>query len=356
MKNQHFNLLIPLLVSFLFLSLCCKDEPTKPDDILKEGPRYYTWTVDTLAYPGSWQTNMQSIWGSSASDVYIVGHNDQMGSGNMFRFDGEKWTAIKFHSADGGTIYGSISLTDVYGFTSNDIWAVGSKYEYNYTMDSSFIMHYNGIQWTEQQIQRGRSLQVVWGLGPNDVWAGGISGILYHYNGVQWSKVPLTSNEWFARIEGISSNDVYGIAYHFTTANDTMVWSLMHWDGASWSIQIQFNNDYYVADKFGTGALHVINGTYYSVGRGYFRKAGTNWERIYYNDNRPSFIDFAALNENDVVVVGSRGLVYHYNGSDWYQFAQFNNPNFSYCDCWRSDKEVFIVGHDGNKTIILHGK
>jgi hypothetical protein len=356
MKNRSIAILYAVIFTTLFLNLKCKDEPTKPPDNSLKGPRTYTWTVDTITYPGSWQTNMQSIWGSSTSDVYIVGHNDQMGSGNMFHFNGKSWSATKFHSADGGTIYGAISLTDVYGFASNDIWAIGSKYEYGYATDSSFIMHYNGSQWSEQQIKRGGYLQTVWGIAPNDVWAGGLFGTLYHYNGTQWSKVSVPLEAHFTEIEGSSFNDIFGITYHLSQGvYDTTVWSMLHWDGTSWTVQMQFNEDNSMLDKFGTHAIHYVNGICFSAGRGYFTKVGSNWERIYYAESHPVFWDFAAKNENDVIIVGLRGLVYHYNGNDWYQFQSLFYPNVDYGGCWRTDKEVFVVGTDGNKTVVLHG-
>jgi hypothetical protein len=357
MKHPAITILFSILFCLFLLSLSCKDEPTKPTlEEPPKSPRDYTWTIDTITYPGSWQTNMQSIWGSSASDIYIVGHNDQPGPATMFHYNGTNWSTTNFHSASGGTISGAVSLEDVYGFGSNDVWVIGTRYQTD-NSDSSFIMHYNGNQWIEQQIQRGRTLQTVWGISSNDVWAGGLEGTLFHYNGAQWQKVTIPFKGWFAEIEGTTSNDIYGITYHYSPGiYDTTVWSLLHWDGNSWTTQIQFNEDYYTPDKFGTYSIHYISGTYYSAGRGYYKKVGSTWDRIYYNENRPVFLDFAAIGESDVFVVGDRGLVYHYNGGDWYQFTQFNSINIMFGGCWRTERDVFIVGHNGNKTVVLHGK
>jgi hypothetical protein len=50
-------------------------------------PRIYTWHVDALDFPGSFQTLMRSILGSSPKYAYVVGHNS-LPLGKMFKFDG----------------------------------------------------------------------------------------------------------------------------------------------------------------------------------------------------------------------------------------------------------------------------
>ncbi|MBI2428746.1 MAG: hypothetical protein HYV29_08130, partial [Ignavibacteriales bacterium] len=124
---------MPLLLFIIILLLFpgCKDEPVKPE-IIKD-PRTYTWTLDTLAYPGSFQTSMMDMWGSSPTDVYVVGHNESPGPGTMYHFDGSKWSTTKFHSAEGGPISGALSLTSVYGFSKDDIWVVGERFYDNFS-------------------------------------------------------------------------------------------------------------------------------------------------------------------------------------------------------------------------------
>lgn len=101
--------MLNLRQSFLFVSIIlitisfgCKS-PSGPD-VLKN-PREYTWTIDTLAYPGSFQTNMNDIWASSPSDVYVVGHNSD-GFRKMYHFNGNTWKPIGLNPIEGGTIAG----------------------------------------------------------------------------------------------------------------------------------------------------------------------------------------------------------------------------------------------------------
>ncbi len=121
-----------------------------PDDNDEVDPRSFTWTVDTLAYPDSYQTTMLSIWGSSPSDVYVVGHNER-GFGKMYHFDGNEWTDVGLNPVQGGHIVGPITLEAIHGFAADDIWAVGEKRYTNpnpppILLDSSLVIHYDGSQ------------------------------------------------------------------------------------------------------------------------------------------------------------------------------------------------------------------
>jgi hypothetical protein len=132
-------LLMIVVIACLLLGVCCKDEPTKPppEDTIKD-PRTYTWTIDTLAYPGSMQTNMQDIWASSPTNVYVVGRNER-GYGKMYHFDGTRWTDVKLSTTQGGTIQGAIDLFGIYGFGSNDVYAVGERIYDNFTPPPNFL-------------------------------------------------------------------------------------------------------------------------------------------------------------------------------------------------------------------------
>ena len=98
-------------------------------DAPSKNPRQYTWTIDTIAYsnPGSSQTLLKRIWGSSDRDVYVVGHND-LGAGNMYHFNGQAWSPVKLLQWYGGTLSSVNDFEDIVGFSDHDIYAVGSKY------------------------------------------------------------------------------------------------------------------------------------------------------------------------------------------------------------------------------------
>src|SRR5512140_2892642 len=183
LTTSHF-----FFIGLLLLAFGCH-HATEPS-VGAKNPRTYIWTIDTLRYPGSWQIVMEGIWGSSASDVYVVGHNDA-GSGKMFHFDGHSWQAVKLNAMEGGLIHGAIDLHAIYGFGKNDIYAVGERIYSNLFpppnfFDSSLVIHYDGVSWREIPLVRSgpfRALWGLWGSSLTDLWAAGLSGTLIHITG-----------------------------------------------------------------------------------------------------------------------------------------------------------------------------
>jgi hypothetical protein len=350
------TVLFLLLVSFL--TLTCEKSPTGPEPI--KDPRTYTWTIDTLAYPGSFQTTMQDIWGSSANDVYVVGHNDQ-NRGKMWHFDGNKWTDVALSTTQGGTIAGPIDLSAIYGFAANDILVVGERIYQNPNpppnfLDSSLIIHYNGAKWTEFKVPTGSLLQAVWGSKSNDVWAGGLDGTLYHFDGVSWRAVSIGKKVWFLSFGGFTSNDVYALAYELDSGvMDSTFQYVWHWDGNTWSVRDFYVETFGNEDSFGTSSLFAVGGNLYSAGQGIFRKSLSGWERIFF-DPTTYFRNITGTNLTNLFAVGNFSAIYHFNGADWYRYTQFSDRNIHYSASWTNGKEVFVVGDDGYKTYLLHGK
>ncbi len=122
-KSSEFPIFLPLvrfaavLLLLFFASSCRKNPIVAPPP---KDPRTYTWTIDTLAYPGSLQTDMYDIWGSSPVDVYAVGDGG-INAGNMWHFDGTVWSSINLP-------FGSFVLSKIFGFAPNNIYAVGTRF------------------------------------------------------------------------------------------------------------------------------------------------------------------------------------------------------------------------------------
>jgi hypothetical protein len=75
-KNIYFEFITIFVFTAIFLG-CKKDNLVDVKPI--KDPRTYSWTADTLGYPGAYQTLMTDIWGSSHNDVYVVGHSSMGG-------------------------------------------------------------------------------------------------------------------------------------------------------------------------------------------------------------------------------------------------------------------------------------
>lgn len=110
--------------------------------------------------------SIESVWGSSASDVWAVG---ERGTIRRFRTGDVRWQKIESPTQQ--------TLRAVWGSGPDDVWIVG---------DGGTILHYDGntIEPSSVQLPLGPKpdLRGVWGSGPDDVWVVGDQVVL-HYTG-----------------------------------------------------------------------------------------------------------------------------------------------------------------------------
>lgn len=363
-SEKYFKLLISIffILQFSFLNLQCK-KPTPPDvdDTPKPGKRDYTWTIDTLAAPGSMQTIMQAIWGTSAQNVYVVGYNE-VARGTIYHYDGNRWKEITLPFGPGQSFRKPPQLYDIHGTSSSDIFAVGMWSRANYDSindkwiitDSSFIMHYNGINWSEHIVHDGGPLFSVWYTNTSSAWAGGADGVMFKFDGVNWLKYQLPQEYSITSIAALSTADVYAVGNRidWSLPLDSTGYFLFHYDGFQWQkIDSVIEIPGSPTAHFGRN-LWSDGQTLYSIGSGIFRKQGNQWIQI--SDN-PYVGHMFKSGENNIIAVGKS--VFHYNSLVWKEYTQFNvSPPLGWFDCFSYMDEVFVVGNNNSITIVLHGK
>jgi hypothetical protein len=138
--------------------------------------------------PQEFTARWNGIWGSSASDIWIVGDGAR-----VRHWDGTALQTILTPSSIAGE-----NLLAVYGFAvsglpSSDVYAVG---------DAGSIIHYNGTAWSEPANPTDCRLNAIWGSGPTDIWAVGACSEIAHFTGGAWSIDPFSGPELFAIAPG----------------------------------------------------------------------------------------------------------------------------------------------------------
>lgn len=342
---------------FTILISGCKHNPVVPPPT--KDMRALKWTVDTLTDPGSIQLWMGRMWASSVEDIYIVGYNADPFGPTMFHFDGKAWSAGGFQSSKGGSVDGPVELDDVYGFGPHDVWAVGSRLYGNPNsngpiLDSSFIVHYDGLVWKEYKVFGGRELAAIWGSSPNDIWACGINTVL-HYNGSAWTKgtVYLPGESiWLGSVCGSSSNDLFMTGFRYDVSGGMGI--------ENYFLYRHLDNNWVLTDSCTTGnerfgySLGTVVGTIYSLNRGVWRWEGTTWQQLFANDWK--LIGIAGVSEDNLFVCGDGSGLFQYNGVDWYQIPGMASAGIFWEEIWTDGSTVVVLGSDGYKSYVARGE
>lgn len=353
---------LAIFLTLLFAQLSCKKGPTEPEI---NNPRNYKWSADTLSIP-SGQVLMDRIWGTSANNLYVVGHSSGS-AGTMWHFDGNRWMNVKLGQFEGGTIPAPFDLEDIHGLSVDNIFAVGNKSPF--LPGRSFIIHYDGKQWTEQQAPpEGSALLSVWMNAANDVWACGMNGTLLHYDGIRWSKdsvaasIPPGSTLQLTSIARTPSGEMFmlGAAYEVIPPERFLRWTYYFFrrKGTEWMLDDTFvRNEGERGGKWGGYRIAVLpTGTIYSVDSyGLFQWNGTQWVRRYSHINYTACV--FGTSDNNLFVGGAFGLLVHYNGTDWYEYRNLVSQNTHYVAGWVDQTQAFVFGLvDNEKTVVLRGR
>ncbi|MCL4539942.1 MAG: hypothetical protein M1378_10190 [Bacteroidetes bacterium] len=337
----------------------CHDKPVGPGNY--SDPTKFTWTVDTVSDPRNYQTLLTSIWGTSANNLYVCGYasNDV---GMIYRYDGKSWTKISVSLLEGGPIEGSLDLSWILGFSSNDIWVVGGFVYVDQAslafVDSALFLHWDGNAWQSYPPSYGGSINQVHGLAPNDIWAVGRS--IYHYDGASWIEgdVPVPPQRMgFASIAEVAPHDVYAVGFirDVSPPTDTGSYYLCHYDGSAWTItdSVVITSSYVSQVTFGE-KLFALKGTLYSSFVSPIRvmRNGT-WSDFL---NVPDVLYLGGNDGNNLYAIGMKGTVYWYDGSVWTRLEIPGSSGITFNAIWTNGFETFIVGDDGRRSYVYRGK
>lgn len=116
------------------------------------------------------------------------------------------------------------TLNRLFGLDANNIWAVG---------DLGTIIHWNGATWSRSTSGTTAHLRGVWGASANNVFAAGDGGIIQRWDGTQWAPFKSPANLNLNGMWGTSGSNIWAVGRADSVAGSRA--TIIHYDGVSWT-------------------------------------------------------------------------------------------------------------------------
>ena len=207
------------------------------------------WTKISSPNFGTNTNVLNGVYGSDANNVWAVGYalNPPVIPQQtlVLRWNGRTWSLV---TSPNGTPYGS-SLNSVSGTSASDVWAVGTSYDG--ASLKTLTLHWDGSTWSViPSVNTGGSatnnhLASITALAATDVWAvgsystpDGFNTLILHWNGSAWAiaaspNVSLTINSLYA-VDKVSATGIWAVGVY---RNGNIQRTLAeHWDGTAWTV------------------------------------------------------------------------------------------------------------------------
>jgi hypothetical protein len=156
--------------------------------------------------------SMSDIWGSSGTDVFVVG-----GSGRIIHYDGDgNNDGIPDSIWENMTSGTSQLLFGVWCASGTDVFAVGGN---------GTILHYDGTSWSAMASGTTKTLYAVWGSSASDIFAAGGAGTILHYDGSAWTAMFSGTSGDIFNVWGSSKDNVYAVGLN----------GMFRFDGTAWA-------------------------------------------------------------------------------------------------------------------------
>jgi hypothetical protein len=179
---------------------------TIPSMAFFDGQMFRNETKYTFAVDDRPDATTKSVWGSADNDVWTVGGS------SLAHWNGTAWSV---QSAPAETGFGLYSVS---GTAANDVWAVGDQ----------VVLHFDGTRWSPVPIPASglNTYGDVWARTRIDAWIVGFNGVILHWDGARLSKVPSGTTAALYTVWGLGVNDVWaggegGELLHYTPGGTT---------------------------------------------------------------------------------------------------------------------------------------
>jgi hypothetical protein len=221
---------------------------------------------------------------------------------------------------------GTVGVTALWAFAPDDVWA-----------GSQIVLHFDGNAFTAVPTPPIGLVADFWGFAPDDLYA--VSGTsLLHWDGASWSVV-----DFKGAISPVDLQAVWGTSGNDLWLGDSLNGQVFRWNGTAWTSTISQTVE--VTDLWGaTDSAVYAGGTF-----GLSRFGGSAWTDI----SDASVSEAAGVwgfADDDVWAVGDFATLAHWDGAGWTDTFPTSNPNFldSHKSVWGAvPDDVWAVGDGG---------
>jgi hypothetical protein len=236
----------------------------------------------------------------NAGDIWAVGVQTN-GSGYdqtlAEHWNGTSWNVVPTPNQNAFTN----DFNDVAAISTNDVWAVGDYWaDASPTAITIIAQHWNGAIWTNVPMtQPAGNFSYLFGvtaIASNNVWAvgtwfnfgiGGYQTLVEHWDGSTWTQTPSVSPNNFdnelSAVSAFSSTDVWVVGEQTASSTAPFQSLAQHWDGAAWTTLLTPNLGPAGSDNQIIGVNALEAGHAVAVGYGNFvfassPKEGVAWD------------------------------------------------------------------------------
>jgi hypothetical protein len=362
-KVSIFLLLVAILI---VLGFSCRDDITgSQTNEPQPGRRDYVWTLDTLNMPVNY---LDAIWGATPNDVWAVGAGGTY-SDRLQHYDGKKWSAYNKEPilCEGSTLY---------GFSESNVWMGGESQ----VTPGATIWHYDGNQWTENYNYNVNGAYIVevtdiWGLQSNNIFACGtitykgsadtLQSFVLHYNGINWTEVVkgdlnyqfLTiRSEYTTTNSFLSQYASYILGYKLSNiSDDSAIVAFYELDGDQ--LKKIYSNT--VGKIYWGDISEIDNQVYFLISQDVYKYINGSFAKQFSLSSSNFSYQFWGRNTEDIFVRMMNGVA-HYDGTDIQYLYKFPPKLSEVMNPMIFQNDVFFMVLDKNEpqiiNEILHGK
>ncbi len=300
-RRHALSLLVGLLPAALLPLNACESETATP---VAAKP---TWQLPVTEYSGAFF----SAWGTSSSDVWIVGaadHNTANSGPAVLHFDGSGWQKTVVDAP-------GIDFWWVSGLAGGDTWFAGTK---------GTIARWHRAS-SKIEVEKTPGTDHIFGLLPvsaTDVWAVGGSlgcgapnnkcGVVWHFDGTAWAKADVPANLLTGATQWFKAWKHNGILWIVGAEG-----KVLRYDGSTWTSPAT-PSDRTILTIHGNGALLAAVG---GAGTGDILELGSDgaWQKVTPSAIFPMMNGVYVPKDGNAVAVGGGAAIARRTAGAWAQ-------------------------------------